>query len=215
MNPYVRRGLMAAVILLALAALAIPKLVSFDAAPKAEAPAPGAEEAALEVSAFRVHPERLVETLSTTGTIRANERVDLVSEVAGKVEELLFTEGTEVAAGELLVKIDDVELRAERERIVFRLELAEQREKRQKELLDEGVTSQDDYDLALNELNVLRAELRLLGAQLEKTEIRAPFSGIVGLRRVSSGRGAPTPKASSSPGPSPTSRSRCARSQTR
>lgn len=142
---------------------------------------------ALRVTVERTVPEELVERLSTTGTVRANEQVEIVSEIAGKVERILFEEGRPVAAGQRLLVIDDSELRAARERAAFRLELAERRETRQAELLQEGVISQDDYDLALNQLNVLRAELRVIDAQLVKTEIRAPFAGVIGLRQVSPG----------------------------
>jgi len=68
-----------------------------------------------------------------------------------------------------------------------RVELAERAEARQQRLLEDGVISSEDYDVALGELNVLRAELRLIEVQLLKTEIRAPFSGSLGLRWVSPG----------------------------
>jgi membrane fusion protein (multidrug efflux system) len=58
---------------------------------------------------------------------------------------------------------------------------------RQRRLLDEGLVSQEGYDFALNELNVLRAELALAEGRLAKTEIRAPFGGVIGLRDVSLG----------------------------
>jgi membrane fusion protein (multidrug efflux system) len=76
---------------------------------------------------------------------------------------------------------------AERQRALHRVELAERAEARQRQLLEDGVISSENYDVALGELNVLRAELDLIDAQLVKTEIRAPFSGIVGLRYVSPG----------------------------
>ena len=176
-------------ILIALAivvALAAPKLRSTTDA--ADAPASTADAPrALRVAVLELVPERLVERLSTTGTVRAAEQVELVSEISGKVEEILFREGSRVTAGQLLLKIDDTELQAERERAVYRVELAERREAQRKQLSDEGVISVDEYDLALNQLNVLRSELRVIEAQLLKTEIRAPFSGVVGLRYVSQG----------------------------
>ena len=168
------------------AALAVPKLRSKDDATDAPAPADEAPRA-LRVTVEDVAPERLTERLSTTGTVRANEQVELVSQIAGQVAEILFREGSRVRAGQLLLKIDDAELRAERDRAVFELELAERREKQRKQLRDQGVISDEEYDIALNQANVLRAELRLIEAQLVKTEIRAPFSGVVGLRDVSLG----------------------------
>jgi membrane fusion protein (multidrug efflux system) len=166
--------------------LALPKLKSrADAEDAADAPPPQART--LRVSVERAAPRELVERLATTGTVRANEQVDLVSEISGKIERILFAEGSRVAAGQVLLEIDDEALQAERERVSFRVALAERQEERQHELLDEGVISQDGYDLALNQLNVLRSELRVIEAQLLKTKIRAPFSGVIGLRYASPG----------------------------
>lgn len=178
--------LLAAVVL----ALAVPKMLPLlrsDGESGAEAATPVASEGTLTLTAVRLEPRRLAERLATTGTVRANERVELVSEVAGKVAALYFEEGRRVEAGEMLVKIDDSELVAQRERAQSRVELAKTREKRQRRLLDEGILSQEEYDLQAGELEVLEAELRLIDARLEKTEIRAPFTGVVGLRRVSAG----------------------------
>jgi len=179
-------GLGAVAVLIAVA-LALPRLVSGDRGPRSDdSPAASASEA-LEVRVIELRPHRLTELFSTTGTVRANEQVDLVSEVAGVVEKILFKEGTAVERGQMLVKIDDEELQAQRDRVEHRLRLAESREARQRELREQGVVSEQDYDVARNELNVLRADLRLIEAQIEKTSIRAPFAGIVGLRYVSQG----------------------------
>ncbi len=169
-----------------IAALAAPKFKSEGDVADVSATAPEAEKA-LRVATEEVVPERLTERLSTTGTVRANEQVELVSEISGKIEEILCREGSRVKAGQLLLKIDDTELQAQREREVFRLELAERREQQKKQLRDQGVISEEEYDVALNEANVRRSQLRVIEAQLAKTEIRAPFGGIVGLRYVSDG----------------------------
>ena len=148
-------------------------------------PAPTAE--ALAVDTLAVTPHRLVERFATVGTIRADEQVELRSEISGVLREIHFSEGSTVAKGQLLVQIDDAEFVAERDRAQHRLELARLREARQQDLLTQGLTSQEDYDLALSQLNVLQAELRLAEAELEKTQIRAPFRGVIGLRSVSRG----------------------------
>ncbi|MBZ0115062.1 MAG: efflux RND transporter periplasmic adaptor subunit [Thermoanaerobaculia bacterium] len=146
-----------------------------------------APSAPLVVDVLRLVPRAAAERLSTTGTLRANEQVELVAEISGKLEEVLFREGTPVAKDSVLVQIDRRRVAAERERAVHRLRLAELIERRQQELLHDGLTSQSDYDSALSEANVLRAELLLAEAQLEKSEVRAPFSGTIGLRSVSPG----------------------------
>ncbi|MCP4902357.1 MAG: efflux RND transporter periplasmic adaptor subunit [bacterium] len=165
--------------------VAAPKLRQLWPDTKPDGPAAAAT--ILQVTVHEVQPERLAEVLATTGTIRANEEVELVSEVSGKVTAIHFDEGSRVAAGDLLVKIDDSELVAQRERTLHRVGLAKRAEERQERLLNDGVISSENYDVALGELNVLRAELQLIEAQLLKTEIRASFGGVIGLRWVSPG----------------------------
>ena len=125
--------------------------------------------------------------LQTTGTILANEQVDIVSEIDGKVDEILFQEGSYVRAGTVLVRLDRSTLKAQHDRALYRYELAQRRENRQKRLLEDELLSQEEYDFSLGEVNVLRAELELRTAELDKAEIRAPFGGMVGLRAVSPG----------------------------
>ncbi len=182
---YGKRAVGAVMLLVLLGLLALPKLKPDDSA----AAGPGASRArdTLQVSAYVVGPTALVDRIFTTGTVRANESVDLVSEASGKLTNILVREGTAVEAGALLLKINDADLQAQRERAVYRLRLAEEREKRQRQILDKGGISQEAYDEVLNEVNVLRAEINVIDAQIEKTEIRAPFSGVVGLRYVSEG----------------------------
>jgi membrane fusion protein (multidrug efflux system) len=168
-----------------IAVLAVPKILELrrSSAPSASAPA----KRTLRVKSHRVDAGLLTERLATTGTVRANEEVELVSEISGKISSIHFEEGSRVTRGQLLLKIDDSELLAEQQRALHRVQLAERAEARQKQLLDDGVISSETYDVALGELNVLRAELQLIEAQLVKTEIRAPFSGVIGLRWVSPG----------------------------
>jgi membrane fusion protein (multidrug efflux system) len=180
-----RWGLVTAAALALIAALAAPKLMQLG---KTDAPAAGAtSKRTLRVKVHQVTPVQLSERLATIGTVRANESVEIVSEISGKIAAIHFDEGGRVAKGALLLKIDDSELMAERQRAVHRVELAERAETRQQQLLDDGVISSETYDVALGELNVLRAELQLIAAQQLKTEIRAPFSGVIGLRWVSPG----------------------------
>ena len=173
-----------AVAILVAAGLLVPRLKSSqgDAGPAAPT-----QVEPLTVDVLDVAPHRIVERFSTIGTIQADERVEIRSEISGVLERILFEEGSRVGKGQGLVELDDVELTAERDRARHRLELARLRESRQQDLLAQGLTSQEDYDLALSQLNVLQAELRLAQAQLDKTRIKAPFSGVIGLRAVSPG----------------------------
>ena len=155
------------------------------------------EEAAPQDSvevAFRVPvrvetltPAKLEERLNATGSVLANERIEIVSEIAGKIDAILFQEGAPVSAGAVLVRLDTATLEAERDRARFRHERLERQEARQRKLMEDGLLSQEAYDFTVGELNVLSAELQLREALLEKATIRAPFQGIVGLRAVSLG----------------------------
>jgi membrane fusion protein (multidrug efflux system) len=174
------------VVAVLLVAYFAPKFGQGDAA-AAQRTSSSAPAKPTPVEVYEVVPERISETLIAPGTLVANERIDVVSEVAGTISQILFSEGARVAAGDVLVKIDDRELVAGRDRIKARLELAERRSKRQKELHDQGLISDDERETAETEVDALRAELAQLEVRLDKTEIRAPFSGVVGLRRVSDG----------------------------
>ena len=141
----------------------------------------------LRVNGVLVRTEPFSEQINITGNIVASEEVMLRPEVSGRITELAIQEGRPVRAGDLLVKVNDATLRAELLRARLRLELAELREGRQKSLLENRAISEEDYDVALNEVNTLKAEIDLIQARIDLTEIRAPFNGIIGLRNVSEG----------------------------
>lgn len=170
----------------AVAALAYPKVQHlFSNSSNTENNSPGRQ--LLKVEAVVPGYSEIEDKIFATGSVLANEDVELSAEASGIITNIYFAEGRPVEKGDLLVKINDSELQAELQRAEFRLALAEQREDRQRRLLERGGISQEDYDATLNEVNVLRSELRLINAQIEKTEIRAPFDGIIGLKFVSEG----------------------------
>jgi len=152
-----------------------------------EAPPPREGRRQMAIETVTLAPRAFRETLSATGTLRARESASLQAEVAGVVTGIHFDEGQPVKAGELLVVIDDDEWQAQHERAKARVVLADANEKRQRELLRSGDLSQATYDETSANLRVARAELALVEAELKKTQMRAPFDGIVGLREVSVG----------------------------
>lgn len=157
------------------------------AAPAAKS-APGRGGGApLPVYTHQVVPRTLSERLTATGTVFAEESVDLVSELSGKAVWVAFDEGSRVKQGDVLLRLDDTELRAELARAESRLRLARAQAERQVALAEGGGTTRDSLDAAVSEVSVREAELALVQAQLAKTEIRAPFDGVVGLRYVSVG----------------------------
>jgi membrane fusion protein, multidrug efflux system len=188
MSKVTKRIVFFTVLAVVLGALAYPKLKPVFQSNDAQAQGgPGGGGGPLQVEAVVMEMETIQDRIFSSGTIRANEVVDLSSETSGIITGIFFDEGGEVEKDQLLLKINDSELQAQKQRANFRLNLAEQREERQRRLLERGGISQDDYDATLNEVNVLRAELNLIDAQIEKTEIRAPFAGRIGLKYVSEG----------------------------
>lgn len=147
----------------------------------------GGTGAALPVYTHEVRPRTLQERISATGTLTADEAVDLVSELSGKVVTIRFQEGTPVRKGDVLLKIDDTELRAQLLRVQSRVNLARAQSERQKQLGVGVGTTQEAYEIALSETRVLEAEAEVVQTQLAKSEVRAPFDGRIGLRYVSEG----------------------------
>ncbi len=182
-------SLLAAAALTGLAGLAAPKIFSgsVSTVPKKthEGRRPAAAEAA--VSMEMVAPAPLIEAITSTGTLRAEESVELQAETDGRIVSITFTEGAHVRKGDLLVKLNDADLVATRVRAHYLRELSVLKEQRIAQLLKQGVARQEEYDMALNDLHVQDAGIALTEAQIAKTEIRAPFDGVVGLRYVSEG----------------------------
>lgn len=134
-----------------------------------------------------VKPKPLQNIIFSNGTLISNEEVLIQSEISGKITQIQFEEGRRVKKNDLLIKINDAELQATLKKNQSRETLARDKEFRYKQLLEKGLTSQQEYDVALSELNSVFADVELTQAQIDKTEIRAPFNGVVGLRSVSLG----------------------------
>jgi len=124
---------------------------------------------------------------TTVGTIKANESVEIVSEINRKVISIFMKEGSFVKKGQLLFKLDDADIIARIRKLTVEANLAAANESREKALLSKGGISRERYDEVANRLNTLNAEIEVLKVDLSKTEICAPFSGKIGLRSVSEG----------------------------
>jgi membrane fusion protein, multidrug efflux system len=186
MKKNLKKIVLSILILIVLSIVLLPKLLSSSA--KGENNAAGNKpDMVIQVKAHIVLLETLSNNVQTTGTILANEEVELRSEVSGKITKILFKEGSYVNKGDLLIKINDSDLQAQLRRAESKVKLSEEKEFRQRQLRDGNLISQEEYDNTLGELNVNKADYDLIKAQIDKTEIRAPFSGVVGLRSVSEG----------------------------
>lgn len=125
--------------------------------------------------------------LTLSGSIEANEVVELHAEVSGIVESLNFSEGNSVSAGQVLVRINDSELRAQLAQARTRAQLASENERRAKLLLEKEAISQEEYDIASADFRTAESQIQLINAQLSKSVVKAPFSGRIGLRNISKG----------------------------
>lgn len=155
------------------------------AGPPAGGPGPGAMAVAVEASAVTVGP--LAREVVAVGTLRANESVVVRPEIAGRVAAIGFEEGQKLAKGQVLIKLDDSTLIAEREQARANLELSRSSFARASKLYQQGAGPERTRDESEASLKVNEAKLRVSQAALDKTVILAPFDGMVGLRKVSLG----------------------------
>jgi len=125
--------------------------------------------------------------LEVNGTVVANEYVELHPEVSGRLTYLNVPEGSFVHEGALLARIYNADLQAQVEKSKVALDLAIKTEERLRKLLNISGVNQADYDAALNAVNSNKADIAYTEALITKTFIKAPFSGIIGLRQVSPG----------------------------
>lgn len=147
----------------------------------------GAQKTATVVNGIVLQPKKFSNELTLSGSIDANEQIELRSEVSGVVEGIYFEEGSSVTKGKQLIKVNDIELRAQLAQAKTRQSLASENERRAKLLLQKEAISQEEYDVALAEFESAKSQSQLIQAQIAKTSIVAPFSGKIGLRSISPG----------------------------
>jgi membrane fusion protein (multidrug efflux system) len=132
-------------------------------------------------------PNFIEYTIEATGNLIPYEQVQVRSERAGKLISLSFEESSFVPAGKVLAVIDDAELKAQKNRLEVNLDLAKKEVARGLELLAIQGISEEEVDRLRNRVEDLDAEIKILEIQIEKSVIKAPFSGLIGLRQISQG----------------------------
>lgn len=141
----------------------------------------------ISVEGYVISSQNFSNSISVSGTIDANEQIDLRSELSGIVRSINFEEGSNVSKGDLLLKIDDRELKAQLQQAITRENQAGEMAKRSQKLLDVEAISTEENENLLAEFRSLQSQSQLIRVQISKTEIRAPFSGKLGLRNISTG----------------------------
>ena len=151
----------------------------------AQPAARGAMEIPVEAAPVTVGP--IQRRLTAVGSLRSNKSVIIRPEIAGRIAEFRFQEGKRVTKGQPLVILDDSVYRAQVEQVQASLELSQANYERAVDLLKRKVGTTKARDEAIAQLRADQASLELAKARFDKTVIRAPFDGVVGLRKVSVG----------------------------
>ena len=125
--------------------------------------------------------------VEANGSVVANETTELRPEVSGRLTYLNIPEGRSVSRGTVLAKINDADLQAQLTKLRAQLSLAQKTEERLRKLLEVEGINRADYDVAVNQVSTIRADIGVVQAGISRTVVRAPFSGTIGLRKVSPG----------------------------
>ncbi len=141
----------------------------------------------LAVDAVIAKPSLLANQITVSGSLLAFEEVALMSEMSGRVVLINLPEGRPVKKGTLLVKVFDDDLQANLKKLQTQLEIQEKIYQRQTELLKVNGISQSDYDQIYLQVNSIKAEIEVQQSLIRKSEVLAPFDGIIGLRNISVG----------------------------
>ena len=143
--------------------------------------------AAVSVDIAIVEKQSVPKVVEVNGSVISNDFVELRPETNGRVTFLQIPEGKVVAAGTVLVKLNDADLQAQLEKIKVQLELAQTNEQRNKQLLSIKGINQSDYDISLQQVKNYKADMAYTQSLIDKTVIKAPFTGQLGLRQISLG----------------------------
>ncbi len=179
----IRRHAVAACALLSLILL-VPQ---FGCAPKAGGPGRGFQMPPSPVEVAEATVSRVSDSFRALGSLEALQEAEVVAEVSARVLSLPFLEGTRVDSGSVLARLDDRELRAQRDRAAAALTLARSAARRIEDLFARDVVSPRERDEARAALDVAEAEAQLQQTRFERTVVRAPFTGVTGRRLISAG----------------------------
>jgi membrane fusion protein (multidrug efflux system) len=125
--------------------------------------------------------------VEVNGSVAATDYVELHPETNGRVVFLQIPEGKIVQAGTVLARLNDADLQAQLEKIKVQLELANINEQRNLQLLKVKGINQSDYDISLQQVKSYKTDLAYTQSLIDKTIVRAPFTGQLGLRQISLG----------------------------
>lgn len=149
----------------------------------ADAPAPN-----IKVALATVQRSNVPRFISGIGELEAARQVQVAAEVGGRATKILFESGQSVAAGQLLVQLNDAPEQAERIRLQAQLRNAQSVHARTRKLVAANAATQEQLDSALAARDMALGELGHTQARIAQKAIRAPFAGVIGIRRVHQGQ---------------------------
>ena len=161
--------------------------MAFGCSSKEEAGGPP-QQFAVNVIVAPVEQRTVTKEIDLVGSLASNERVELKSEISGVINEILFEEGGTARKGQLLISLDDVKLKARLAESEANFSVARTNRDRNEILLKSNTISEQAYDQSIGEFDAAQANTELRRRELEDARIRAPFDGVIGLRRVSPGQ---------------------------
>jgi membrane fusion protein, multidrug efflux system len=174
-------------VLVVLLALAAPPLLAQPAAKDGGKAAGAKPMPPMPVKAVAAKVAPAIDEVSAVGNLRADEAITIRPEIAGRIVVMPFKEGESVQKGARLLALDSAELRAVVASSDAQAKLDAQRQERNEDLFRKGFISQQALDESRSNLSRSRAKFAEDSAKLARTEIHAPFAGVVGLRQVSEG----------------------------
>jgi membrane fusion protein, multidrug efflux system len=179
-----RMILMLGAVVVLLAGLGFLKFKQIQSAVQASAFQPPPEA----VTSIVAHREQWPATLAVIGTMEAVQGVTVSADLPGAVARIGFDSGKSVHEGDILVELDTRQERAQLASLEAQRDLARVSYDRAQQLVDEGVISRVEYDQATSQRKATEANVAEIKATIERKTIRAPFSGILGIRQVNLGQ---------------------------
>lgn len=147
----------------------------------------GAKPNNVSAEVYVLKPEMFQQDYTASGTLVPNEEVEIHPEITGRVTGILFKEGSFVRKGQTLVTLFDADIRAEIQKLKAQKALQNKLLERQKELVDIGGISKQDFETTQTGIASIDADIAAQEAALRRTKILAPFDGIIGIRSISEG----------------------------
>src|SRR4051812_47295946 len=178
------------ILMLVLVALAIGGLGFFKFKQIQAAMAAGANFTLppVAVTTVTVKPEKWSSTFNVIGTMAAVQGVTVSADLPGTVDKIHFESGQWVKQGDILVELDTRQEKAQLANMEAARDLAHINFGRMQQLVQQGVLAKSDYDTAISSQKVSDAQVAEVKATIDRKTIRAPFSGVLGIRQVNLGQ---------------------------